>query len=270
MYVGGSYLQVRFEKEKVEKADLNILEVDKKNVKAGSVIKNFSKQAKRNMMYTLSKVRRDAPVSFVTLTYPKVYSNNSADWKNDLKRFGARLHRKFSDFSAIWKVEPQRRGAPHYHMLIWGVPHEELVENVPYIWNKCLSADMQHLAWHRGELGNEHCVKRVDSQIGLMKYVTKYINKSVAENWGNIGKWWGMLYVSRIPFAELCVFEVRERDAYDIMRYMRRYTGFGHGMNLNSRQQICDAAQWMEKLQTKSMLSFSEWENSLGNYKDAL
>jgi hypothetical protein len=31
------------------------------------------------------------------------------------------LRREFSGCSAIWKLEPQKRGAPHFHLLVWGI-----------------------------------------------------------------------------------------------------------------------------------------------------
>ena len=33
-----------------------------------------------------------------------------------------------------WKLEPQERGAPHYHCLIWGVDEGELLDFVAYTW----------------------------------------------------------------------------------------------------------------------------------------
>lgn len=262
---GASYIKVsKVNKKKAElKEEMKDKKVDQKvNNKRGSVISTFSKEARRNMMYTLARVRRDCLPCFVTLTYPAVYNTDPKAWKKDLHDFTMRLARKsaFEDVAGIWKLEPQRRGAPHYHLLLWNVSLEDLRAYVPKAWNEIVaSGDLEHLRWHRGDLSNVHCVQPVMTQKAMYQYVTKYISKAALEDWKNVGKWWGMLWKNRIPFGEEVVFEITEGNANDIIRYMRRYTKMGGGLALQSRQQVCDADQWMEKLQTRSMGTFADW-----------
>lgn len=232
------------------------------NNKRGSVIRTFSNEARQNMMYTIAHVRRDCLPCFVTLTYPKVYSENPKEWKRHLHMFARRLDRKFENVAGIWKLEPQKRGAPHYHLLLWGVPLSELQRFVPVAWNEIVAKDdNEHLRWHRGEMGNGniHCVQEVATQKAMYTYVTKYINKSAVEGWQNVGKWWGILWKSRMPFGEKIIYDITDKDVYNVIRMMRRYTGSGSGFALQSRQQICDADQWMEKIQTRPMGSYLDW-----------
>jgi len=57
--------------------------------------------------------------SFVTLTYPAVYSTDWRVWKRDLESFLKRIERKYPHIiGCAWRVEFQKRGAPHYHLLI--------------------------------------------------------------------------------------------------------------------------------------------------------
>ena len=240
----------------------------KVNNKRGSVISTFSKEARRNMMYTIARVRRDCLPCFVTLTYPAKYNLDPKSWKRDLHMFAQRLGRRFDDVAGIWKLEPQRRGAPHYHLLLWNVLLEDLRNFVPREWNDIVAlGDSDHLRWHLGELnnGNVHCVQEVKTQKAMYQYVTKYISKAAIEDWKNVGKWWGMLWKSRIPFGEEVVFEITDSNAYDVIRYMRRFTKFGKGLALQSRQQICDADQWMEKLQTKPIGTYLDWLKGVQN-----
>lgn len=255
---GASYVKV----SKVKKDKVQVVKEEKleKNNKRGSVISKFSKEARRNMFYTIARIRRDCLPSFVTLTYPKVYSDDPNKWKNDLHIFVRRLARNFPDVAGIWKLEPQRRGAPHYHLLVWNVNTQDLCECVPRFWNDTVAfGDITHLRWHLGEIDNEPCVKEVTTQKGMYQYVTKYISKAAVENWKNVGKWWGVFGKERLPFGDEIVFEVTDQNADDIIRYMRRFTRYGGGMSLRSRQQVCDADFWMEKLQTKSMLTYKDW-----------
>lgn len=265
---GASYVKVskgKIKKTKKEKIDLKM----EKKVKAignRDVITKFSKGSRSNMIHTVAKIRRDDLPSFVTLTYPKVFDIDPKRWKLQLRSFVARLGRRFEGVSGIWKLEPQRRGAPHYHIMIWGVGLEELRDFVPQAWNEIVAPDnVEHLRWHLGKLnnGNIHCVQEVKTQMRMFQYVTKYIAKASLEDWGRVGRWWGVLYRSRLPFGREVVFEITESNANDVIRYMRRYTRRGNGLALQSRQQVCDADQWMEKLQTIPMGTYKDWLNSL-------
>lgn len=55
---------------------------------------------------------------FVHLTYPNEYSEDWHTWKLHLKVFKHHLKRKFPKSEGWWKLELQRRGAPHFHMVI--------------------------------------------------------------------------------------------------------------------------------------------------------
>lgn len=259
---GASYTKVqREQKEKVIQEKKKDTEV---NNKRGSVISEFSREAQRNMFYMIARIRRDCLPSFITLTFPKVYSDNPKDWKKSLKNFIQHLGRRFPEVSGIWKLEPQKRGAPHFHLLVWGVSCTELLAVVPWEWFTLVgNGDLQHLQWHQGNCGsgNIPCVQEVVTEKAMYHYVTKYISKSSVEGWKNVGKWWGVFFKERLPFGEEVVFEITDENAIQIMRYMRRFTGHRSctGRNNQSRQIICDANHWMEKLQTVPMGSYRDW-----------
>jgi hypothetical protein len=265
---GASYVKVQKRKKNktenaqaVEDVELGKKVEKKANNKRGSVIREFSREARTNMLYTMSRIKRDSLPCFVTLTYGQSYNADAKVWKNDLHSFALRLHRAFPDFSGIWKLEPQRRGAPHYHLLIWGVSCQELRAFVPAAWHEVIkSDDPNHLSWHMGLCGNGniHCVQEVSTPKAMYQYVIKYINKASTEGWKNVGKWWGIFWKEKLPFGEEVVFEITDEKALEIMRYMRRFTRRS-SRNLQSRQICCDANHWMEKLQTKPIGGYREW-----------
>ena len=41
--------------------------------------------------------------------------------KADLKAWSGRLKREYPEAAFIWRLEFQKRGAPHFHMLLYGV-----------------------------------------------------------------------------------------------------------------------------------------------------
>lgn len=55
---------------------------------------------------------------FIHLTYPSEYDQDWHTWKLHLKVFKQHLKRKFPSSEGWWKLELQRRGAPHFHMVV--------------------------------------------------------------------------------------------------------------------------------------------------------
>lgn len=75
-------------------------------------------------------VKSDQLPYFVTLTYPDQYLPEPKSWKRDMATFVKRLRREHSEACGFWKMELkvrqsgayQGRIAPHFHLLVWGVP----------------------------------------------------------------------------------------------------------------------------------------------------
>jgi hypothetical protein len=55
----------------------------------------------------------------ITLTYPHEYPENPEVCKNHLKALRKRLQRKYESFSAFWRMGIQKRGAWHFHLLLF-------------------------------------------------------------------------------------------------------------------------------------------------------
>lgn len=216
-------------------------------------IDGFSVKSRRRLMQTIAGVRRDAELPlFVTLTYPDKFPDPKQS-KKHLDTFFKRMGRSFSHGS-IWKLEPQERGAPHYHLLVWGCDEEEFKKFVPFAWYEIAGGgDVNHLMWHSGMLGNgnKHCVQRVRSFRGVWSYASKYLGKTFDvsgwdEKW--TGRYWGVIHRDNIPFGSLEVLEVPYKDAVTVMRYQRRFAGLRSRAS-RSQTVYCDADQWIKKLQ---------------------
>lgn len=158
----------------------------------------FSKKSRLRLMRKLSMVKTKFVPKFLTLTYPSEFPKDPEKWKRDKDAFWKRALRKFPEIGWIWKIEPQKRAAPHFHMLVWGVDLEEFMSFAPLAWYQVVgSNDPKHLLWHEGKLGNgnQHCVQALKSFKGAKAYASKYLAKVVgedAEMWDDgIGRWWG-------------------------------------------------------------------------------
>lgn len=82
-----------------------------------SEIVGFSLASRKRMLEGVMSWRNLKDAYFVHLTYHD-FPNDWHEWKRHLKNFLARLKRRFPSVGVMWKLELQRRGAPHYHMIV--------------------------------------------------------------------------------------------------------------------------------------------------------
>lgn len=141
----GSYVGVKVQQRYV---------TDKPPVRAkrGKITK-FTAASRRRLMDKLNRLDWSSPVAFCTTTYGQVWPS-PAVFKNHVRVFGQRLQRiglRIVDeaeylsemwqgeynLSGIWKMEPQKRGAPHAHFFIFGLPgmsQEQLRWLIAWTW----------------------------------------------------------------------------------------------------------------------------------------
>jgi hypothetical protein len=127
---------------------------------------------------------------FVTLTYPGDVKWNAVppkQFKRHLDTFLKRLRRAFADAHGIWRLEPQTRGAPHYHLLIFGYSFMAIGRLSRMWWEVVGSGEASHL-----KCGVD--IDRPTSWRRVVAYVAKYLAKRVDDlpaAWAHVGRWWG-------------------------------------------------------------------------------
>lgn len=238
---------------------------DKQTPHWRGTVNGFSAKARRRLMYMMAKLRSDTLPLFVTLTYPSEFERDYRQWKNDLDKFARRFHRKFPDGAFIWRLEPQRRGAPHYHLLVYGVSMSG--DNVRWFheawYGSVASEDAKHYQW------GVH-VDAVRSSRGVRAYVGKYIAKrqaipdpaeaeteesgSTPVDWVHVGRWWGIRYAHNLPEAERFSATGLDKDnSSKLMRAMRGYLrskGVRVSGNLPSLTMFVDSPQnWVASIE---------------------
>jgi hypothetical protein len=108
----------------------------------------------------------------------------------------------------LWRKEPQKRGAPHYHLLVFGVPY------IAYQWVGEVWA-----AITKGNAATCSRVERVRSWRGAMSYASKYLGKSLdggefttdeGEVIDSVGRHWGVMGRKHLPATWVAYTLVRE------------------------------------------------------------
>lgn len=175
----------------------------------------FSRASRRRLMrkYAITE-KKEVPI-MLTLTYPKEWNSDPEVWKKHLDNFAKRLFRKFPNSGFAWKLESQKRGAPHYHLLVWGIKFSYLYVFASKNWFEVVgSGDEKHF-----RAGTR--VERIRSSNGAMSYCAKYMGKIEGSWIEGVGRYWG--FRGCIPWADVVRLEVNNPVAVQMIRYLRRY-----------------------------------------------
>jgi len=190
-------------------------------------VRAFSKASRRRMLQFLHMIDRERsgmPL-FVTLTYPGEWPGDPHRWKRDLHVWLLRLRRKMPAAWCVWRLEPQQRGAPHYHLLVFGVPRLS-IEWLSRTWYEVVgSGDERHL-----RAGTQ--VQQVASWRRVIGYAAKYLAKEAADlpaEWrAGVGRWWGVHQRQNAP-REAMEVALEGAAFFKVRRVLRRFIS-GPGM----------------------------------------
>lgn len=157
-------------------------------VKRG-VVQGFSPAARKRMLEMLNKLQFQR-ITFVTLTYPAVWNPDGHEYKKHLRRFRARIERKFGKVRVLWRLEFQQRGAPHYHLLFFDAPwiEKEWLSNA--WWGSVGSKDKDHLQYGTNIRG----VASQGENGKIISYVAKYAAKPLDNKAVTDDSWTGRYY----------------------------------------------------------------------------
>ncbi len=159
---------------------------------------------------------------FGAMTYPKEFPYSDDVFKAHLDSFGKRFLRAYPAAGFFWKLEFQKRGAPHFHILAFGVAKSSLEllrfrEWLAKNWFEVVgSGDQKHL--HAGT-----SAELLRSQFAMMRYCAGYVSKNDQTLVGRtVGRYWGIVGRSNIPFAPGEVTSLTVAQALFVRRTMRR------------------------------------------------
>jgi hypothetical protein len=194
--------------------------------KRGEIIGHSPKSQRRARMF-LAKIPNVEIMNglLVTLTYPgKQAADKLPDaseyeiYKEHLRRFNQEMVRKWGG-SGAWFLEFQVRGAPHYHLIVFGVGHSQLKAFQVWVsseWNRIVDGGEDHLrAGTRVEIPKNCNAAR--------NYVTAYFTKGAqAPAEAKVGRYWGKFGTKSIPMADEVEEELTPAQAKIATRTARR------------------------------------------------
>lgn len=103
-------------------------------------IKGISSKSRYRLIKKLAKINRPDEPIFITLTY-RSFTDCFVDWKTHLDNWRRRISASFPEYAGVWRLEFQKRGAPHYHVLLWlgkEVPLADFQRRCTEIWCRCI------------------------------------------------------------------------------------------------------------------------------------
>jgi len=198
------------------------LVTNKDNKGKRGIVKGFSSASRRRLIKYLLSLE-EPPKVFITLTYPSEWNKDPREWKRHLHNFRREFERYFPNGWAIWKLEFQKRGAPHFHLLA------DLRKNISFF---CLKIWLSY-TWYRivNSKDEKHLkagtnIKFLDNKKEIRIYVSKYVNKedSLKDNKGNdipVGRWWGKF--GRLPNQWKLYYELDYPEFVMIRRIAKRW-----------------------------------------------
>lgn len=190
-------------------------------------ITEFSRRARKNMLERMARIDYSGRCTFITLTYHSDVPHKAA--KGHLRAFIKRLVREHEDdnFAIVWRMDYQRRGTIHFHLMAFGLPFTE---------------QSNMLDWWR-EITDQPTITNLNVQLihdpkQARRYVSKYVAKvTLPEERAAYlatgtkqaetdlpGRFWGIEGRAYLPFAELisAILRFEQRAINQFKRYARR------------------------------------------------
>jgi len=189
-------------------------------------VRGFSRASRRNLLLRLASINRRAFRAFkgrlisITLTYPHEYPDDPEVCKGHLKALRRRLQRKFGEFAGFWRLGIQKRGAFHFHLLLFVGPSIGSIDEL----RRFISSSWYEVTGKISE-GHLHAGTRVVA-VKRWKQATSYVERYMAKpeefpEGLKTGRIWGVWNEELLP-VRWEIAEVSLKDAFRIRRIYRK------------------------------------------------
>lgn len=183
------------------------------------IIRGWSPRSKRRLWLRMASIPwPEVAYIFLTLTYPDDFPHDPEVWKRHLHEFEKAWERRFGPTRAVWVLEFQRRGAPHFHMvLVAPEAHLPIVRRwYAMTWHRIVTGCRGNhesaaelgagcVPWHyERHMADEHC-KAASGAREAISYVMREIGKESQKTLPaflgeqkdgtparGAGRWWGV------------------------------------------------------------------------------
>jgi len=181
-------------------------------------VRGFSKKSRKRFLSLVNSLdvgMLDRSV-FVTLTYGADWSRDGRVWKEHLDEFLRLLQREIGKKCVVWKLEYQRRGAPHFHLVVVDalfIPHGWIADT----WERVIDLPDE-------DRGASTHVCKVKGGRNALFYVAGYLGKQsfVPDGATNTGRVWGVRNKKQAvgPRRE---YRLTPELYNDFLRFARKY-----------------------------------------------
>lgn len=234
------------------------------------IIRAFSPASRRRLMRFMARLKvRKIRATFITLTFSNEVNNVEA--KRAFKQFSMRLRRAFPTASVVWRLERQKRGAIHFHLLCFNLPFWPQAE-LQKTWEDCTNEDKSIVD-----------IRLVHGARSVMAYVSKYIAK-VSEDAEKTslddgsyqhkalddvsGRYWGYINKELLPVGELVTGVLTERQTIrSLSSFVWSLLKNDNPYNSLSFHLFCDNARWLcERAVEEGGCWLDEWEYTVKDH----
>lgn len=210
-------------------------------------ITTFSRSSRKRLLQLVAKLDKSKIdprcVLFLTLTAPAPKESWMIDgriWKKRLNTFLTRLRQKYKStgMCGLWRLDWQpRRGAPHYHMVLYGISYISK-DWISQAWNKICAEGLSEVEKKKHLLAGTS-IELARNYSRINQYVSKtmsYIAKD--EHWkiedqeildwiqsANFGRHWGIIQRSVLnELIEVVVGQFQNsKQFHQVKRIIRKY-----------------------------------------------
>lgn len=234
------------------------------------IIRTFSRNSRLRLMRFMARLKvRKIRATFLTLTFKEMVSSEQA--KVVFKRFAMRLRRLFPKASSVWRMEYQpKRGAIHYHLLVFNLPFWEQKE-VQKTWEACTLEQRSIVD-----------IRLVHGARSIMAYVSKYIAKvdneptslddgsyqHEEEKTRSAGRFWGYINKELLPLGEVVAGVLTDRQTIkSLSSFVWSLLKSDNPYNSLSFHLFCDNARWLcERAIEEGGAVLDEWEYTVKDH----
>lgn len=176
--------------------------------------------------------------TFLTLTYGQSFPSPTVA-KRHLDNFLKRLKRRWSHSSGFWRFEFQKRGAPHFHLVLFGLPYLPK-DTLKTWWGDVIGVQYWDVSSTRPQppftrieaikshkqaarYVSKYVAKVDDSGFNFLAYLTaegEFVHPQTGEISESIGRWWGVFNAIWLPVdrAETTILKWGSRDVFYNLR----------------------------------------------------
>ena len=189
-------------------------------------VTNYTWSSRRTLRRRLWAIRKEVfpYMSFLTLTYPRVFPLEPSVWKRHLDNLWKRVRYSVSaDAWGLWVLEVQGRGVPHYHCVVHfessDVDYKALQQWISNAWYEVVgSADKRHLAagTNLRPLTIQHVEGYTDKPGAKM--LVGELSKRLQKPDCRIGRFWGLInrerYKQYVSVKDVVVGRDSDREQF--------------------------------------------------------